>query len=111
MADDVELRQLPKSSKEVSYSKMANAISRMKRTLAQYITLLVSTFYLDRSLNFGLKFANSSPVCLISLYYQPLENIHLKTEGFFRTEGILSRIFETAATARLQVGVMLVHER
>ncbi len=25
--------------------------------------------------------------------------------------GILSRIFETAATARLQVGVMLAHER
>ncbi len=35
----------------------------------------------------------------------------MKTEGFFWTEGILSRIFETAATARRQVGVMMVHER
>ncbi len=35
----------------------------------------------------------------------------LKTRRLLQDRGILSRIFETAATVRLQVGVMLVHER
>ncbi len=35
----------------------------------------------------------------------------IENRRLLQDRGILSRIFETAATARLQVGVMLVHER
>ncbi len=35
----------------------------------------------------------------------------IENRRLLQNRGILSRIFETAATARLQVGVMLVHER
>ncbi len=45
-------------------------------------------------------------VSLIAKVLRSIENRRL-----LQDRGILSRIFETAATARLQVVVMLVHER
>ncbi len=43
--------------------------------------------------------------------FKPKKLKNVENRRLLQDTGILSRIFETAATARLQVGVMLVHER
>ncbi len=43
--------------------------------------------------------------------YDLISSLLFEIRRLLQDRGILSRISETAATARLQVGVMLVHER
>ncbi len=70
-------------------------------------------FFITEVWLLGARFmASSAAIYTIHMDLHTLDSVDLiENRRLLQDRGILSRIFETAATARRQVGVMMVHER